>query len=236
MSRNFLRRPSNSPASPPPRAFLPGERSIANSAGMLSFAQAQADWVRPGLLLYGVSPLAGSDRRGLWTCARDDAAIARDCGQGLGAGETRGLWRRLDCGASHTPGRGRGRLWRRLPAEPGQRHPGTGQRRACRSRGQGVHGHDRHRRHGSAPRRRSWAIPWFCGERDCRSRRSPYGRKPFPTSYCAASASGWRSPCAEFDRRGIALSAFEEPHLHARPAAPHRCRSGGGPAVRSARR
>ena len=40
--------------------FLPGERSIANSAGMLSFPEAQADWVRPGLLLYGVSPFAGS--------------------------------------------------------------------------------------------------------------------------------------------------------------------------------
>ncbi|HWG70283.1 MAG TPA: alanine racemase [Steroidobacteraceae bacterium] len=40
--------------------LLPGERSIANSAGMLSFPQAQADWVRPGLLLYGVSPLAGA--------------------------------------------------------------------------------------------------------------------------------------------------------------------------------
>jgi alanine racemase len=40
--------------------FLPGERSIANSAGMLSFSAAQADWVRPGLLLYGVSPIAGA--------------------------------------------------------------------------------------------------------------------------------------------------------------------------------
>jgi alanine racemase len=39
---------------------MPGERSIANSAGMLSFSEAQADWVRPGLLLYGVSPIAGS--------------------------------------------------------------------------------------------------------------------------------------------------------------------------------
>ncbi len=39
---------------------LQGERSIANSAGMLNFPQAQADWVRPGLLLYGVSPFAGS--------------------------------------------------------------------------------------------------------------------------------------------------------------------------------
>jgi alanine racemase len=41
-------------------ASLPGERSIANSAGMLGFADAQADWVRPGLLLYGASPFAGA--------------------------------------------------------------------------------------------------------------------------------------------------------------------------------
>jgi alanine racemase len=38
---------------------LSGERSIANSAGMVGFPEAQADWVRPGLLLYGVSPFAG---------------------------------------------------------------------------------------------------------------------------------------------------------------------------------
>jgi alanine racemase len=39
---------------------LAGERSIANSAGMLSFSDAQTDWVRPGLLLYGVSPIGGA--------------------------------------------------------------------------------------------------------------------------------------------------------------------------------
>jgi alanine racemase len=39
---------------------LPGERSLENSAAMLSFPDAQADWVRPGLLLYGVSPFGGS--------------------------------------------------------------------------------------------------------------------------------------------------------------------------------
>jgi alanine racemase len=41
-------------------AALAGERSIANSAGLLGFPQAQADWVRPGLLLYGVSPFDAS--------------------------------------------------------------------------------------------------------------------------------------------------------------------------------
>lgn len=35
---------------------LPGERSIANSAGMVEFAQARAEWNRPGLMLYGASP------------------------------------------------------------------------------------------------------------------------------------------------------------------------------------
>jgi alanine racemase len=39
---------------------LSGERSLENSAAMLSYPDAQGDWVRPGLLLYGVSPFAGS--------------------------------------------------------------------------------------------------------------------------------------------------------------------------------
>jgi alanine racemase len=33
-----------------------GERSLANSAGLLHWPQAQLDWVRPGIMLYGVSP------------------------------------------------------------------------------------------------------------------------------------------------------------------------------------
>ena len=39
-------------------AGLPGERSVANSAGVLAWPEARADWVRPGLMLYGVSPFA----------------------------------------------------------------------------------------------------------------------------------------------------------------------------------
>jgi len=38
---------------------LPGARSIANSAGLIAWPQARADWVRPGLMLYGASPLPG---------------------------------------------------------------------------------------------------------------------------------------------------------------------------------
>lgn len=37
---------------------LPGERSIANSAALLWRRETHADWVRPGIMLYGVSPFA----------------------------------------------------------------------------------------------------------------------------------------------------------------------------------
>ncbi|TDJ65743.1 MAG: alanine racemase [Proteobacteria bacterium] len=36
-----------------------GERSVANSAAVLSWPACHADWVRPGLMLYGVSPFPG---------------------------------------------------------------------------------------------------------------------------------------------------------------------------------
>lgn len=42
-------------------AGLPGERSIANSAGILGFQAAHSDWVRPGLALYGASPFDDAD-------------------------------------------------------------------------------------------------------------------------------------------------------------------------------
>ena len=38
---------------------VPGPRSIANSAGLLAWPNARVDWVRPGLMLYGASPLPG---------------------------------------------------------------------------------------------------------------------------------------------------------------------------------
>ena len=41
-------------------AGLPGERSIANSAGMMAWPPTRAEWVRPGLMLYGISPFTGT--------------------------------------------------------------------------------------------------------------------------------------------------------------------------------
>lgn len=35
------------------------ERSIGNSAALIDWPQARLDWVRPGLMLYGISPFAG---------------------------------------------------------------------------------------------------------------------------------------------------------------------------------
>jgi alanine racemase len=35
------------------------ERSFCNSAGLLAWPEAHAEWVRPGIMLYGVSPMTG---------------------------------------------------------------------------------------------------------------------------------------------------------------------------------
>jgi len=37
---------------------VPGERSLANSAAILAHPESHADWVRPGIMLYGASPFA----------------------------------------------------------------------------------------------------------------------------------------------------------------------------------
>lgn len=49
-------------------AGFPGECSLANSPGILGWEQSLSDWVRPGVMLYGISPFAGSTGRqlGLW--------------------------------------------------------------------------------------------------------------------------------------------------------------------------
>jgi alanine racemase len=39
---------------------LAGERTIANSGGILGWPESHADWVRPGIMLYGVSPFTDS--------------------------------------------------------------------------------------------------------------------------------------------------------------------------------
>ncbi len=50
------------------RALCPAahlERSLANSAGIVAWPDSHFDWVRPGIMLHGVSPVAGSTARDL---------------------------------------------------------------------------------------------------------------------------------------------------------------------------
>ena len=41
--------------------YMSHEKTIANSAGILAFSEAHVDWVRPGIMLYGVSPFSDSN-------------------------------------------------------------------------------------------------------------------------------------------------------------------------------
>lgn len=43
----------------------PMPRSLANSAALLRYPQTHADWARPGIMLYGVSPFGPADSRAL---------------------------------------------------------------------------------------------------------------------------------------------------------------------------
>jgi alanine racemase len=66
---------------------LPGERSLANSAAILAWPQAQRDWSRPGIMLYGADPLpdGGHDLRPVMTLESRVVAVRE-----LGVGEPLG--------------------------------------------------------------------------------------------------------------------------------------------------
>ncbi|PTU31067.1 alanine racemase [Stenotrophobium rhamnosiphilum] len=73
---------------------LPGARSIANSAGILAWPETHGDWVRPGLMIYGASPLpdrsaADLGLRAAMTLESRLIAIREyDAGEGIGYGQT----------------------------------------------------------------------------------------------------------------------------------------------------
>lgn len=73
---------------------IAGARSIANSAGLIGWPQARVDWVRPGLALYGCSPMPDSTAAnlGLRAAMRLESRIiaAREyaAGEGIGYGLT----------------------------------------------------------------------------------------------------------------------------------------------------
>lgn len=73
-----------------------GARCLANSAGILAWPAAHADWVRPGLMLYGVSPFAQKvgrdfDLKPAMTLQSEIIAIRElEVGESVGYGAT---WR-----------------------------------------------------------------------------------------------------------------------------------------------
>ena len=75
---------------------LHGERSIANSAGVIAWPQAHLEWVRPGLMLYGLSPFAERSAaslglRPVMTLSTELIAVRRmSAGQRVGYN---GIWR-----------------------------------------------------------------------------------------------------------------------------------------------
>jgi alanine racemase len=75
---------------------LNGERSIANSSGILGWPETHGDWVRPGIMLYGVSPFGDSvaadeGLRPVMTLQSELIAVRRvRAGEAVGYG---GSWR-----------------------------------------------------------------------------------------------------------------------------------------------
>lgn len=73
---------------------LPGKRGIANSAGVLGWPDSHADWIRPGIMLYGVSPFIGGvgadhDLRPAMTLCSELIAVKRlKKGDAVGYGAT----------------------------------------------------------------------------------------------------------------------------------------------------
>jgi alanine racemase len=75
-------------------AGLAAPRSLANSAALLRYPEAHADWVRPGIMLYGCSPIASCAAAGLglrpaMTLASELVAVRElRAGDGVGYGCT----------------------------------------------------------------------------------------------------------------------------------------------------
>ena len=71
---------------------LPGPRSLANSAALLALPESRADWVRPGILVYGVNPfeehhpVAAALRPVLTLSSRVVAIQTLAAGEGIGYG------------------------------------------------------------------------------------------------------------------------------------------------------
>jgi alanine racemase len=85
---------------------IAGARSIANSAGIIGWPEARADWVRPGLMIYGASPMPGQtgSQLGLRPAMRLETRLIAvreyEAGEGIGYGQAYRCPQRMPIGVA----------------------------------------------------------------------------------------------------------------------------------------
>ena len=138
--------------------IAPARRHAANSAALLRDARVWYDYVRPGLLLYGIVPPPLAATLPLRPALSLHSRIVAVKGLRAGEASGYGLKTPVDGPRDDRDRPGRLRRW----ARPAPRWPRAHARArpSCADRRLGLHGHvdDRRDRHGRCPRRR-------CGDR-----------------------------------------------------------------------
>ena len=118
----------------------PGMRSIAASGGILLWPQSHFDWARPGIILYGVSPLENKPWGPDFGFKPVMSLVSKLIAVRAQSGRAGGLRRHLDQRARHAYWRGGDGLRRRLSPRRANGDAGAGQwtrSQDCRSRGDG---------------------------------------------------------------------------------------------------
>ena len=149
----------------------PPPASLANSAAVLTAPASHREWARPGMMLYGVSPMVGgrANDHGLRPAMTLTAPlVAVKTIEPRFQSRIRG---HLDRARTDAPRARRNRLRGRLPAPRAVRHPGARQRAARGARGAGCRWTSSRSIFGSVrtPGPGTWRR---CGARGLRWRRS----------------------------------------------------------------
>ena len=118
-------------------------RSLANSAALLRHPQTRADWVRPGIMLYGCSPFADEPAQALGLAPVMTLASELIAVRLLAAGERVGYGGTFTADRPMRDRRGGVRLRRRLPAARADRDADPGRGTSHADRGPRLDGHAR---------------------------------------------------------------------------------------------
>lgn len=156
------------------------QRSLANSAAVLTIPAAHMDWLRPGIMLYGSTPLADLSAAELGLKPAMSLGAQLISLREVAVGERR-LRRHLDRRAADADRHGQLRLRRRLPAHRAGRDSGIG--RGRRATWPGGSRWTCWRSTSPTCRRLALATRWSCGAPGCRWTRSPVPAAPSATSF-----------------------------------------------------